>query len=456
MAGGTFKTTNEKVLPGAYINVASTKQSVLASESDRGTVFTVIQGTNWGDTGVTEVNATSDFRGLFGAEITDAVLAGLFWILRAAPKALVFNLNSGAKASASIEVLPWSFGATHPGTVGNNITVIATPDFNTVGRYTVQTLLGTDVVDTQSIAKASELKTNAYIVPTVTNAAIADDGLELLSVLETPVTVSLSGGTTDPASESIDGLIEAIETSEFNVITAAGQAATAGIHKLFATKAINLREDEGKKVQAVVPTIEDYDPDHEGVIIVANGVKLADGTVLEATVAAGYVAGATASAEANVSLTYRAFPDAVDAVPRFNRDIRTAKLNYGQMVFISERGAVKIESDINSLHTPTITKDKSFSKNRVLRVLDEIANNTRTVWEDNFIGDVTNDSDGRDLFKADRAQFLSELQASGAIQNFETDDITVLAGEDKDTIIVNVAVQPTDAMEKLYMTVTVA
>ncbi len=456
MAGGTFKKANEKVLPGAYINVASTKQSILASESDRGTVFTVVQGTNWGDTGVTEVNATSDFRGLFGAEITDAALAGLFWILRTAPKALVFNLNSGAKASASNEVLPWTFEASHSGTVGNAITVIVTPDFNAIGRYTVQTLLGTDVVNTQSIAKASELQSSAYIVPTVKSAAIADDGLTLLSALETPVTVSLSGGTTEPESDSIDALIEAIETSEFNVITAAGQAATSGIHKLIATKAINLREDEGKKVQAVVPTIENYDPDHEGVIIVANGVKLSDGTVLEATVAAGYVAGATAAAEANVSLTYRSFPYAVDAVPRFNRDARVAKLKSGQMVFISERGAVKIESDINSLHSFTKTKNISFSKNRVLRVLDEIANNTRTVWEDNFIGDVTNDSDGRDLFKADRAQFLTELQASGAIQNFETDDITVVAGDEKDTIIVNVTVQPTDAMEKLYMTVTVS
>jgi Ca2+-binding RTX toxin-like protein len=111
--------------------------------------------------------------------------------------------------------------------------------------------------------------------------------------------------------------------------------------------------------------------------------------------------------------------------------------------------------DINSLTTFTDAKGQEFSKNRVLRVLDAIANNTRETWEDNFIGQVTNDAAGRDLFKANRAEYLAGLQAQGAIENFTTDDIVVSAGDTKDSVVATISVQPTDAMEKLYMTVYV-
>ena len=41
----------------------------------------------------------------------------------------------------------------------------------------------------------------------------------------------------------------------------------------------------------------------------------------------------------------------------------------------------------------------------------------------------------------------------GAIQNFETDDITVAAGTDSDAVVVDVFVQPVDSVEKIYITV---
>lgn len=107
----------------------------------------------------------------------------------------------------------------------------------------------------------------------------------------------------------------------------------------------------------------------------------------------------------------------------------------------------------STAYTFTDTKGVEFSKNRVLRVLDAIANNTRITWEDNFIGKVSNNAAGRDLFKANRAEYLANLQAQGAIENFTTDDITVSQGANKDSVVTTLSIQPTDAMEKLYMTV---
>ena len=51
---------------------------------------------------------------------------------------------------------------------------------------------------------------------------------------------------------------------------------------------------------------------------------------------------------------------------------------------------------------------------------------------------------------------MNTLQGIGAIQNFDsTTDITVYAGNAIDAVVVDLAVQPVDSMEKLYMTVNV-
>ena len=52
-----------------------------------------------------------------------------------------------------------------------------------------------------------------------------------------------------------------------------------------------MREDEGVKIQIVVANME---PDYEGIISVANGVVLSDGTTITPEQATAYVAGMTA------------------------------------------------------------------------------------------------------------------------------------------------------------------
>lgn len=47
------------------------------------------------------------------------------------------------------------------------------------------------------------------------------------------------------------------------------------------------------------------------------------------------------------------------------------------------------------------------------------------------------------------------MQDIRAIENYDNEDIVVMAGEEKGSVVVNDAVQPTSAMEKLYMTVRV-
>lgn len=119
-------------------------------------------------------------------------------------------------------------------------------------------------------------------------------------------------------------------------------------------------------------------------------------------------------------------------------------------------GVIVIEKDINTLHNFTIDKDYQFSKNRVIRTLDEIANSSQLTWEKSYIGKVDNDEQGRKDYKADLIYYFNELQRMRAIQNFDsTEDIDVLPGNEVDEVIVKLIIQPVDSMEKMYMTVMV-
>lgn len=446
MAGGIFKTENEKLLPGAYVNVVSSKQQLIgSSETDNGVVFMDIAGLDWGPRGVTVVDGKTNFLAVFGDEITSDALKPVFYALQKAAKLKVFNVNSNTKASGTSTVLPWDFKALYGGTKGNSITVTVEPDFNKVGKFVVTTIFQTIVVDTQSISTASDFKNNLYVTATDTTT---DNGLAKLSVLETAVNVNLQGGASASTIEVVDEIVAAALAEEFDIIYSKNAVVAAGI-------AQELRDFEGRKVQAVVPTTANFAPDTEAVIEIRNGVILKDGTELDNVIAAAYVAGLVASADVNSSLTYTEFPNAVDVKPRLTRAEQELSYRDGQMIFIASRGSVKIMSDINTLTTYTDKKSADFSKNRILRVLDEIADNTRITWEDNFIGKVTNNAEGRDLFKANRVEHLTDLQSLGAIAEFTPDDITIKEGVSKDTIIVELAVKPTDAMEKLYMTVNV-
>jgi len=48
------------------------------------------------------------------------------------------------------------------------------------------------------------------------------------------------------------------------------------------------------------------------------------------------------------------------------------------------------------------------------------------------------------------------MQANRAVKNFVADDVTVEAGGDGDAIVVTLAVQPVDAIAKIYMKLVVS
>ena len=126
------------------------------------------------------------------------------------------------------------------------------------------------------------------------------------------------------------------------------------------------------------------------------------------------------------------------------------------MVLTPRTDRVIIEQDQNSLVSFTPEKTRVFAKNRTLRVLDQLARDIQDIFERYYLGKATNNADGRRLYQGELLSYLRQLAEMSAIEEPENTDVTVSPGEDADTVVVEMLVQPVDSMEKLYLTVTVA
>lgn len=436
MAGGTW-TNENKVRPGAYINFKSeAKTSSVVGE--RGIVTLPLE-LPWGpEKQVIEIGAGENLSDIIGIDISDSSALLIKEALKRAKTLLIYRLNAGTKATKTLGTLVIT--AKYSGSKGNNITIVIQNSIDVESSFDVITLFDGKQVDKQTVKTIEELKANSYVVFSGTGA------------LQTTAGTALSGGA-DGAITNGDytAYLSAIELYDFNVMSIPTK--DSSIKALAAAFIKRLREEEGKKVQVV---LENYaSADYEGVISVKNGVILADGTVVASDKAVAFVAGATAGANINQSLTYSNYDGAVDVDVRYTSKEIIQALENGEIVFTTNKGRVVIEQDINTLKTFTEEKNKDFRKNRVLRVLDDIANSIKEIYDSNYIGKMSNNGDGRNLFKKDVIKYLETLQGINAVENVVPEDVEILAGTDKDSVLAGVSAQPVDAMEKLYMEVEV-
>lgn len=439
MAGGTW-TTQNKVRPGVYVNVTS-NGSITGKMGDRG-ITALALTLPWGQSGaIVKLTPQDNFSRLLGYDLTEPVLLPVREALKRAGTLLLYRLNEGVKSGVSSNGLQAT--AKFGGERGNDLTVVVEKNIEDNALFDVKTLLGKAEVDKQTVAGAADLKENEY----------------LLFKANGPGTLTLSAGMplTGGENGTVNGaqhsdFLAALEVQDFQTVGLLSQDNT--LKALYTSYVKRLRDTEGKKVQAV---LSDYPAaDHEGIISVANGVVLADGTVIDKTTAVAWVAGAAAGAAVNESLTYQSYDDAADADVRLSHSETVAALTEGQLLFTYSSGRAVVEQDINSFTSFSPDKGKVFSKNRVVRVLDGIAGDLKRIFEQNFIGKVANNEDGRALFWAQCVTYMNDLQALGAIDSFNSQsDIVVSAGADSDSVVLEVAVKPVDSVEKVYMKVKV-
>jgi len=71
----------------------------------------------------------------------------------------------------------------------------------------------------------------------------------------------------------------------------------------------------------------------------------------------------------------------------------------GEIVFIDNFNTVKVCTDINTLTSFSLDKGKEYSKNRVMRVLNQYCNDAYRQLSLHYLGKINNDENGRNLIK---------------------------------------------------------
>ncbi len=445
MAGGTW-TSQNKVLPGVYINTKS-QGNLSVSVGEKGTVA-IAEPLSWGPSGVVqEIQPGEDLQPYIGYDMTNEKALFLREMMKGSDttdgpvKILLYRPSGtgGEKASATIGGL--TVTARYEGIRGNDITVIVqeSPDDENV--YDVTTVVDGTIADEQSVAEISALASNLWVEFSGTGT------------FEDSAGQVLSGGK-DPTVALADyaAFLTIIEPYSFDILAYDGT--DRAVMQAFASFVKRISERVGQKCQAVMADAASCNS--EWVISVSNGVKLEDKTVLTPQQAVWWLAGAEAGARYNQSLTYAQYPGAAEAMPKMTDAQAEQAIKRGEIVFIDNFNTVKVCTDINTLTSFSLDKGKEYSKNRVMRVLNQYCNDAYRQLSLHYLGKINNDENGRNLIKGWNVGYLNEMQANGGIRDFQPEDVTVNSGDDVDSIVLNVALMPVDSIEKIYASVTVS
>ncbi|MCY8136208.1 phage tail sheath family protein [Bacillus spizizenii] len=465
MNGGTFTVGKEKERAGIYFNFKTTAEDRV-SVGERGTVALPI-ASSWGEVKkFISISSIEDLNKKVGLNIDDPSLLLLREAMKKASTVLLYRLTEGLRAQADISE-GVKATALYGGTKGNDIIIRITENVIDSSKVDVTTYLDQSEVDKQTVSKAEELKANKLVEftgkgdLTVSIPLTGTAPEDVSGDLPASSGIRLSGGTDKtPTNADYTAFLEAAETEYFDTIALPVED-NEQLKATFVAFIKRLRDNQGLKVQGV---LSNYKGDHEGIINVTGGVLLEDGTEITPEKATAWVAGASAGATFNQSLTFVEYAGAVDVLTRLDNDQVIQRLAKGEFLFTydSRDKSVSVEKDINSLTSLTAEKNKMFQKNKIVRVLDAI-NNDLTSQLKALIksrkasgSDVPATNDGLQFVKTLITQYLSVLQDNGGITNFDSEnDITIALNSDRDGFLIDLAVQPVDAAEKFYFNVEV-
>lgn len=426
----------KRIRPGASIIV---KSEVIApiGTSARGTVIMPVL-VSWGQDGeLVEVTGsqlrTGEFTEKYGID-TDTT--NLELALSGAKKVLVFTMNNGAKATKEIDSTgKLTATAKYKGTFGNRIRVGV---FSASSGKVVRTEVNGEVVDEQKVeTNYTKLKNNDYVDFNTSGSSSIND----------KAYVTLTGGT-DVKLSDYSTFFKKAETSKWNVLACIDSSMNTKAKSLIQ----DMRELDGIKVQA---TMVDSTADYEGIIKLTEQKVMYNGKQLTGSNLCAYVGGITAGATMVDSNTARVTPfeKIVDELTP-TQIIQALSKGYFIFTYTVDSGKVRVESDINSLTTITEDKADFFSKNKIIRVLDEIVTSIKSTFETSYEAKIDNNKQGRESYRNSLLVYFNNLVNLNAINDFDPEDLLVKEVE-KDSIYVQFSVSPVDKIEKLYMLVKV-
>jgi hypothetical protein len=449
MAGGTFDIAVGKDRPGTYINFESTRRDLIRT-GERGNVLLPLIGHSYGPEKqfITLENSAPDAaRELLGFSVYDdnPVMLLIREAFKNARRVIVYIPKQGAKAKKTEGTLTAT--AKHGGSRGNDLkfSVVANP----LGGFDVGVYLAE-----QTMAEYSGLETVAELIEQ-DNAWIDFMGTGNLTEI---AGASLSGGADGAlVAGDIADFLDASEAVKWNTMAfpleATGESGdpVPALQTAVLTKIKYLREDAGKYRKAVVANMAGQ-PNYEGVINVTNSVNLGAAALTAAQVTA-WVAGIDCGVSNTTSNTYARYSGATGIVGVKSHAEAVAAINNGEFFFtFSEENEVVVEYDINSLldfHSP---RDRTYRKNRVIRVHDTFSEMLMANFPPNRFD---NSPTGWDIMEGLGKAILKLFFDAGAIKNVDYDNDFLVDREQStgDETYFNIGLEAVDSAEKLFFTI---
>lgn len=433
LGGGSY-TSQNKILPGAYINFVSLA-SASATLSDRG-IATMPLEMDWGVEGEVFEVTNADFQKnslkIFGYPYDHEKLKGLRDLFKNITTLYAYRLNSGgAKASNTYATAKFC------GVRGNDIKTVIQANVDNEDLFDVKTVVGTTVVDTQTVASAAELVANDFVTFNTEEALSLTAGMELVG-----------GANIEIDAAAHQAYLDKIESYSFNAMGVVTTEDT--IKGLYANFAKRMRDEVGVKFQLVV---YNNAADYEGVINLKN--KVSDTGASEASLVY-WVTGITAGCAINKSNMNKVYDGefAVDA--NYTQAQLIKAIQAGEFVLHKVGSDIRVLEDINSLVTVSDTKGDVFKDNQTIRVIDQIANDIAVLFNTKYLGVVPNDAAGRISLWTDIVKHHEQMQDIRAIEDFTDEKVTVEQGINKKSVVVTDEVKIVGTMAELYMAVTVS
>ena len=454
LGGGNFKAMN-KTLPGSYYNVVSAK-NVSAGLSQRGIVAVAME-LDWGTENkvfsVAAENFDDEAMQLLGYKSDSPKLAAFREIFKNSRLIYCYRpVKNGVKASNDLAE------ALYPGERGNSIKIAVSANVDDSDKFDVVTIMDGTTMDTQTVANANELKANDYVT------------FKSVETLTAAAAKALSGGINgdEITGEEEQAFLDAIESYSFNALCCT--SVDPIVQKLYLSFTKRMRNEVGLKFQTVIHKIENAD--FEGVVATWNDVETVDGkavsvisdgdgnptqqiTDLGSNAIVYYAAGAIGGCDINASNTNRTYDGELQVITKETQKELEQAIKAGKFMFHNVDDEVRVLTDINTFVSFKEDKNEDFQSNQTIRVLDQDAIETALLFNNKYLGKVLNDQSGRLSFWNDLVTLANEFSTLGAIEDFDSANITVERGSGKKTVIATKLLKPVNCMEQLYTTVTV-
>lgn len=432
LGGGSF-TTQNKVLPGTYINFVSAASST-PELSERG-IATMPLELDWGKEGSVFTVSSEEFQKnsltLFGYAYEHEKMKGLRELFRGASTLHAYRLNGGGTKAANDYAT-----AKYSGTRGNDIRIVIQENADNTSMFDVITYLDSVKLDTQTVAKTDELKSNEYVD--------FKSGAVLAKTAAKPLTGGTNGTVDGKAYQDYADRIESYTFNTMGIVTT-----DETVKNMFVSFVKRMRDEVGIKFQVVLYQCA---ADYMGVIDVKN--KVEEESWPESALVY-WVTSAECGCMVNKSCQNKKYDGEFNVNTVYTQSELQTAIKAGEFVLHNVNSDIRVLEDINSMVTTTEECGDIFKDNQTIRVIDQLGNEDAVLFNTKYLGTVPNNDSGRISLWSDLVKIRQQLQDMGAIENFTDSDVEVTQGNSKKSVVVTGTVQVAGTMSKVYMTITV-